>query len=167
MKYLCFIFLLFSKSTFSFQRASLDCNLDNSTLEADMTACQLASSKGIPFEVHDDVITEDNYVITMHRLPRNDSKRRYPVLLMHGLLQSSDVWLLNERNKSLAWILWDKVSFLNNLLRCIKLLNKKKYYKVNAKLEIMKRGTMYGWGTLEEIITLAITRSSSNMFVKM
>ena len=119
------LFLLICKFAFSF---TPDCTLnpDYPIEEAEMTACQLASSKGIPFEVHDDVITEDDYVITMHRLPRNDSKRRYPVLLMHGLLQSSDVWLLNERNKSLAWILWDKVSFLNNLLRCIKLLNKKK-----------------------------------------
>ena len=101
-----FIFLLICQFAISFK---LDCTFHGPTKRADMNACQLASSEDIPFEVHDDVITEDNYIITMHRLPRNDSKRRYPVLLMHGLLQSSDVWLLNERNKSLAWILWDKV----------------------------------------------------------
>ena len=109
-----FIFLVICQFAFSFKP---DCTYDpdNQIKEADMTACQLASSKGIPFEVHDDVITEDDYVITMHRLPRNDSKRRYPVLLMHGLLQSSDVWLLNNRRESLAWLLWDEVRILFKL----------------------------------------------------
>ena len=99
MKCLCFIVLPFSRNIFSFKRVSLDRKLDpnNSTLEADMTPASLP--RPIPFEVHDDVTTENDYVITTHRLPRNDSKRRYPVLLMHGLLQSFDVWQLNERNK--------------------------------------------------------------------
>jgi len=100
-----FIFLLICQFAISFK---LDCEFHGITKRADMNACQLASSEDIPFEVHDDVITEDNYIITMHRLPRNDSKRRYPVLLMHGLLQSSDVWLLNNRRESLAWLLWDE-----------------------------------------------------------
>ena len=115
-----FIFLLICQCAFSF---TPDCtyNPDYPIGEAHMTACQLASSKGIPFEVHDDVTTEDNYVITMHRLPRNDSNRRYPVLLMHGLLQSSDVWLLNERNKSLAWILWDKVKYISMKINICKI----------------------------------------------
>ena len=109
MKFFFFIFLLICQNAFSFK---LNCWYDPKWWlndESNMNPCQLAVSKGIPFEVHDDVITDDGYIITMHRLPRNDSTKRYPVLLMHGLLQSSDVWLLNERNVSLAWILWDQV----------------------------------------------------------
>ena len=108
MKFTSFFLLSFLIDT----SVQMDCTYDpaDPTEEADMTACQLAASKGIPFEIHNDVITDDGYILTLHRLPRNDTKRRYPVLLMHGLLQSSDVWLLNERNVSLAWILWDQVS---------------------------------------------------------
>ena len=35
---------------------------------------------------------------------------------------------------------------------------------LNRKIE--KKGSMYGWGTWEEIITLAITRSSSGKFIR-
>ena len=106
-----FIFLLICQNAFSFK---LNCTAyvpacEGDIHESDLSVCQQAVAKGIPFEVHDDVITDDGYVITMHRLPRNDSTKRYPVLLMHGLMHSSDVWLMNERNVSLAWILWDQV----------------------------------------------------------
>lgn len=111
MKLTSLSILIIFQINISFQ---MDCTYDpaNPIEEIDMTACQLAVSKGIPFEVHNDVITNDGYILTMHRLPRNDTNRRYPVFLMHGLLQSSDVWLLNERNVSLAWILWDQVMCL-------------------------------------------------------
>lgn len=36
------------------------------------------------------VVTEDGYVLTLYRLP---GRSRIPILLMHGLLDSSDTWL--------------------------------------------------------------------------
>ena len=137
----------------------MDCTYDPAyqTEEVDMTACQLAASKGIPFEVHNDVITDDGYILTMHRLPHNDTKRRYPVLLMHGLLQSSDVWLLNERNVSLAWVLWDQVVLYSSVFPAGKIL--KLIYFAN-------RATMSGWEISGVTSTLVITLSMQNESVK-
>ncbi|KAI8433094.1 hypothetical protein MSG28_013948 [Choristoneura fumiferana] len=50
----------------------------------------LAAENGFRAEKHD-VVTEDGYVLTMHRiLPGENCARKKPVLLMHGLLQSSE-----------------------------------------------------------------------------
>jgi len=54
-------------------------------------------------------ITEDNYILTLWRVgllnqPLNSSKS-YPIILQHGLLDSSFTWIINEKNESLAYIL--------------------------------------------------------------
>ena len=85
--------MLFCKSSFAFLP------------EAYMDSEQLVLSKGIPFEASA-VVTEDGYILQMHRLPRKNS-RGFPVLILHGLLQASDYFLLDSRNQSLPFILWD------------------------------------------------------------
>jgi len=75
--------------------------------EINMDCSELVTSKGIPHERHN-VTTEDGFVLGMDRLPRPFSKKRYPVLLVHGVLMSSDTWLVNHRNQSLPFYLWDQ-----------------------------------------------------------
>lgn len=74
--------------------------------EVEMNATQLIESKGIPCEKHF-VTTEDGYVLGMQRLARPDSARSCPVLIVHGLLSSADGWLVNPRNESLPFLLYD------------------------------------------------------------
>lgn len=56
------------------------------------------------------VRTEDNYILTLHRIPPI-SKNRFNnkvVYLHHGLLMCSDVWCCNiERHKNLPFVLHD------------------------------------------------------------
>ncbi|XP_023165907.2 lipase 3 [Drosophila hydei] len=61
------------------------------------------------------VITKDGYVLTLHRIPQVQLDangtfytvlRRPVVFLLSGLYASSDVWLLNGREDSLAYLLW-------------------------------------------------------------
>ena len=70
-----------------------------------MNATELIRSKGIPCEEHF-VTTEDGYILGLQRLVRNTSNK-LPVLLVHGLLTSSDGFVINLRNQSLAYILYD------------------------------------------------------------
>lgn len=57
---------------------------------------ELAARSGHTVEEYD-VITEDGYILRLFRIPGE----RQPVLLMHGILDSSDSWVLRD-NKSLA-----------------------------------------------------------------
>ncbi|XP_076816761.1 gastric triacylglycerol lipase-like [Clavelina lepadiformis] len=68
-----------------------------------MNATQLITSKGLPCEEHFPH-TEDGFILGMQRIPHHSSKGP-PVLLMHGLLSSSDCFLTNLINESLAYIL--------------------------------------------------------------
>lgn len=75
---------------------------------------------GYPFESHD-VLTEDGYMLTLHRIPprpTNDSARnntfrsnkkarRSPVILHHGLLGASENWVFRGPNLDLCYILSD------------------------------------------------------------
>ncbi|XP_026316595.1 lipase 1-like [Hyposmocoma kahamanoa] len=69
---------------------------------------QLSYKYGYISEEHN-VITEDGYILSMFRIQgRNCMKRRQPpVLLMHGLLQSSDSWLDAGPRAGLAYLLSD------------------------------------------------------------
>jgi len=57
------------------------------------------------------VITEDCYILEMHRIPhgQNDFKResRPPVLVLHGILESSSDWVLASPKRSLGFMLAD------------------------------------------------------------
>ena len=71
-----------------------------------MNASQLIQYNGFPCEVHY-VETSDGYILGMQRIPQ-PSRDRLPVLLMHGLLSSSDCFLTNLVNESLAYILYNE-----------------------------------------------------------
>ncbi|CAH2255159.1 jg7246 [Pararge aegeria aegeria] len=62
--------------------------------DATLTTIGLANKYGHPATRYD-VTTEDGYVLGIYRLP---GKGRIPVLLMHGLQDSSDSWLLRGQN---------------------------------------------------------------------
>lgn len=71
--------------------------------------CEIAARHGYPCEAHV-VITEDGYLLTMHRIPcgrvgcEHVGKRGsgQPVFLQHGLLSSSADWLLSGPEKALG-----------------------------------------------------------------
>ncbi|KAL5275521.1 LIPA family protein [Megaselia abdita] len=67
---------------------------------------------GYPFEKYD-VVTEDGYILGLHRIPyskklKNKRSRKPVVFLMHGLLCSSSVYVINGPNVSLAYELSDR-----------------------------------------------------------
>ena len=63
----------------------------------------MITSKGYPVEQHF-VTTEDGYVLGLFRIPKQGGK---PVLLQHGLLDSSFTWVNNFPDESLAYLLSD------------------------------------------------------------
>jgi len=72
---------------------------------------EIIQAKDYPVESHY-VITEDGYVLTLFRIPygrhnKNLTGPRQPVLLQHGLLDSSFTWIVNEPEESLSYILAD------------------------------------------------------------
>jgi len=74
------------------------------------TVVELIQSYGYPVEVHD-VITEDGYILTLHRIPplfssNNSDTKRTPVFLGHCMTGSSAIWVL-EPSQSLAFPLAD------------------------------------------------------------
>uniref|UniRef100_A0AAR5P6G4 Lipase n=1 Tax=Dendroctonus ponderosae TaxID=77166 RepID=A0AAR5P6G4_DENPD len=69
----------------------------------------IAKRYGYPLQSHE-VVTEDGYILTLHRIsgsrnPEN-SKKKQPVLVFHGLGGSSAFWMLQGK-KSLAFFLGD------------------------------------------------------------
>lgn len=83
----------------------------NSTIsipeDAYLTIKELTSKYGYPFEEHN-VTTEDGYILTLHRIPCKENCTSEVIFLMHGLVDSSDTWILQGPNKSLGYILADK-----------------------------------------------------------
>ncbi|CAG9562617.1 unnamed protein product [Danaus chrysippus] len=76
--------------------------------DADLNITRLVTKYGYNIEQHK-VITEDGYVLTVYRIPpRINLKRNIPIFLMHGLLDSSDAWILQGPKYALAYILADK-----------------------------------------------------------
>ncbi|XP_066152036.1 lipase 1-like [Euwallacea fornicatus] len=72
------------------------------------TTVDIIKEHNYPVEIHS-VITDDGYVLTLHRIPHGKTRSTAPegpVLLMHGLLCSSADWVVLEEN-SLAFILAD------------------------------------------------------------
>lgn len=69
---------------------------------------ELSHKYGYTSEEHT-VITEDGYILSLFRIQgRNCIQRRYPpVILSHGLLQSSDTWLDAGPQAGLAYLLSD------------------------------------------------------------
>ena len=67
----------------------------------------MISYEGYPVETHT-VITEDCYILQMHRIPHgrinnnHDVKSRPVVLLQHGILCSSADWVMGHSHDSLG-----------------------------------------------------------------
>ena len=76
--------------------------------DARLNITQLAQKYQYPLEEHT-VITNDGYILNLHRIPNHKDARHKPVvLLMHGILESSVSWLLMGPNKALGYVLADK-----------------------------------------------------------
>ncbi|KRZ38777.1 High-affinity choline transporter 1, partial [Trichinella pseudospiralis] len=80
--------------------------------EAYLDTCGMASVLNYLCEEHI-VVTEDGYILRIHRISNDkdalniSSVRKEPVLLQHGLLQSSIDWVINFDNESLGYLLAD------------------------------------------------------------
>jgi pimeloyl-ACP methyl ester carboxylesterase len=77
--------------------------------DCDYNITQMIETKGYPCEEHK-VLTQDGYILGVFRIPhgRNSSSSPgRPVLLQHGLLDSSTTWVMNLPDQSLGFILAD------------------------------------------------------------
>jgi len=78
--------------------------------DCDYNITQMIETKGYPCEEHK-VLTQDGYILGVFRIPhgRNSSSSSpgRPVLLQHGLLDSSTTWVMNLPDQSLGYILAD------------------------------------------------------------
>ncbi|KRY58117.1 Gastric triacylglycerol lipase [Trichinella britovi] len=80
--------------------------------EAYLDTCGMASLLRYLCEEHT-VVTEDGYILRIHRISNDkhtlniSRARKEPVLLQHGLLQSSIDWVINFDNESLGYLLAD------------------------------------------------------------
>ena len=80
-----------------------------------MSQTEMISYWGYEWEEHT-LITEDGYIITMHRIPRGKNEvadpvkqaQKTPVFLGHCLLGSSAVWTWGPPEKSFAYLLADQ-----------------------------------------------------------
>lgn len=66
----------------------------------------IIKSHGYPVEVHN-VNTKDGYVLSLYRMPGSPKsattlKNRIPVLMLHGLFESSNSWIVQGPSKSLG-----------------------------------------------------------------
>ena len=69
---------------------------------------QIVQENGFVFEEHN-VTTDDGYILTMHRIPPSSNCSSHgecrPILLQHGIFDSSYIWVMNSADKALAFIL--------------------------------------------------------------
>eukprot|EP01097_Dermamoeba_algensis_P000138 TRINITY_DN1049_c0_g1_i3.p1 TRINITY_DN1049_c0_g1~~TRINITY_DN1049_c0_g1_i3.p1 ORF type:complete len:310 (-),score=38.76 TRINITY_DN1049_c0_g1_i3:158-1087(-) len=76
---------------------------------------QIVTSKGYPCEKHL-INISDGYILTFFRIPYGAKRTRElerensrpPVFLLHGLLDSSFTWIINEPEQSLPYLLADQ-----------------------------------------------------------
>jgi pimeloyl-ACP methyl ester carboxylesterase len=86
--------------------------IDCDCVECDFNAMEMIQYWGYPAEDHS-VTCDDGFVLHMFRIPYginssvSKSTPRTPVLLQHGLLDSSITWTINQPFQSLAFILAD------------------------------------------------------------
>ncbi|KAM7351818.1 lipase 1-like isoform 2-T2 [Cochliomyia hominivorax] len=72
--------------------------------DAHLDTAQLLMKYKYPVETHF-VTTDDNYVLRMHRIP---NPKAPPILLMHGLLDSSVTWLIMGPDKAPGYYFYEK-----------------------------------------------------------
>jgi hypothetical protein len=66
---------------------------------------QIVQKRGYALETHY-ITTEDGYILTVFRIPGKTAEAP-PVLLQHGLLDSSFTWVSNFEDESLSYMLSD------------------------------------------------------------
>lgn len=86
-------------------------NCSDSYVGNQMTTPQLIAFHGYTAESHT-IVTEDGYILTVHRIPyskynRDETYSNKTVLLHHGLLASSADWIIPGPGKGLVYILSD------------------------------------------------------------
>jgi hypothetical protein len=69
------------------------------------THVEMILEKGFQYEEHK-IVTKDRYILTAWRITKN-VKKSIPVVLQHGLLDSSFTWILNSDKESLPFLLAD------------------------------------------------------------
>ncbi|XP_055839358.1 lipase 3-like [Episyrphus balteatus] len=78
--------------------------LNSDVLEdASLITPKLVRKYGYPSETHT-VVTKDGYILEIHRIPKIGAK---PILLMHGILDTSATWVLMGPKSGLAYILYN------------------------------------------------------------
>ncbi|XP_001356050.3 lipase 1 [Drosophila pseudoobscura] len=83
----------------------LEDNFPASVIEdAHLSTLQLLEKYKYPAEAHQ-VTTEDKYVLTIHRIPRPGAQ---PVLLVHGLEDTSSTWILMGPHSGLGYFLYSQ-----------------------------------------------------------
>ncbi|KAL9930923.1 lipase 3-like [Glossina fuscipes fuscipes] len=88
-----------------FDAKSKEFDLDPDVVEdALLSTPDLVKKYGYPSEVHY-VQTEDGYILQLHRIARSNC---IPVLLVHGLLDSSATWIQMGPEKGLGYLLHDE-----------------------------------------------------------
>jgi pimeloyl-ACP methyl ester carboxylesterase len=78
-----------------------------SDVEVGMDMLTLVQFRGYPIDSHQ-VTTADGYILTMFNIPHGKTsteRGKYPVILQHGLLDSSFGFISNSEKQSLAYIL--------------------------------------------------------------
>ncbi|XP_013105672.1 lipase 3 [Stomoxys calcitrans] len=79
-------------------------NLKSDVLEdASLITPKLIRKYGYSSETHT-VVTKDGYILEMHRIPKKGAQ---PVLLMHGILDTSATWVLMGPKSGLGYMLSD------------------------------------------------------------
>ncbi|XP_068151392.1 lipase 3 [Drosophila tropicalis] len=79
-------------------------NLKSDVLEdASLITPKLIRKYGYPSETHT-IYTKDGYILEMHRIPKKGAQ---PVLLMHGILDTSATWVLMGPKSGLGYMLSD------------------------------------------------------------
>ncbi|XP_075153183.1 lipase 3-like [Haematobia irritans] len=82
-----------------------DVSIDPDIIEDSMLKTpELVKKYGYPSETHH-VVTDDGYILELHRIANHGAM---PVLLTHGLLDSSATWVMMGPNKGLAYLLYER-----------------------------------------------------------
>ncbi|XP_055849510.1 lipase 1-like [Episyrphus balteatus] len=86
------------------QISTEESNIDRNVREdSNLKIPQLIAKYGYPVEIHH-VTTKDGFILELHRIPL---PRAVPVLLIHGLFDSSSTFVIMGPDKGLAYFLYD------------------------------------------------------------
>ncbi|KAH8391205.1 hypothetical protein KR215_008807, partial [Drosophila sulfurigaster] len=90
-------------------------NLKSDVLEdASLITPKLIRKYGYPSETHT-VVTKDGYILEMHRIPKKGAQ---PVLLMHGILDTSATWVLMGPKSGLGEYYFGAALCLSRIANC-------------------------------------------------